>query len=507
MSITVADLLELPVLEAARPEVLVDGGLGRPVRWVHTSEIYEIWPLLKGGEALLTTGLGLVGTSAEATGAYVRSLAQKHVSALLLELGRTFTRPPQELVDAARVHRLTLVALHGVVPFIEITESVHPLLLDHQIDQLRELERASRELNRVLLDGHGIHELMATVAAVCEAPVGLYGLDENLMAGADIEGSAAPFFDVPVGTGPWARLAVADSDTPDRRRIADVCASSVAVFLAHRNRTSPTPRTAAADLLRDLAAGRYIPSADIASRASHLGLTSRGGHRFLALVVRTTTLSAGRVSTDATTEAARRVLGPCLATEIDGHVLVAASVPHSELRPRLSALVTDVDEELRATVGGGVARVTAGPLVEDAAGLARSVPEALEADGLAAKLSLGSRVVLSSDLGVYNLLSGVVKDPAVERFVDDQLGPLLEHDARTGSDLVRTLDAFLEAGLSKTAAAATLGIRRQTLYARLERIDRLLGGLTFDERQRRTALDLALVSWRMRSSAPAHRPR
>ena len=41
----------------------------------------------------------------------------------------------------------------------------------------------------------------------------------------------------------------------------------------------------------------------------------------------------------------------------------------------------------------------------------------------------------------------------------------------------------------------------ETLYARLERISRLLGGLDIEARQARTALDLALVSWRMRASA------
>jgi purine catabolism regulator len=507
MAFTVRELLELPVLRDARPEVLVGGDLDtRAVRWVHTSEIYEIWPLLKGGEVLLTTGLGLVGVPPEATADYVRSLAQKDVAALLLELGRTFTRPPAALVDAAAEHDLPLVLLHGVVPFIEVTETVHPLLLDHQVDRHRELERASSQLNRVLLEGHGMHELVATIAGICHAPVGVYGLDRSLLAGTDVA-SAPVSFQVNVGTGPWATLVVAAVDGPERHRLAELCAGSLGVFMAHRSRLSPTPRTAAADLLRDLASGRYVPSADIVSRAAALGLTARPGHRLVALVVRTTTPTSVRTGSEVTIEAARRVLGASPAADLDGDVVIAAALPFTELRARLSTLVEAIDAELRATVGGSVSRLTAGPLVEDVAGLARSVPEALAAAALAAKLSLGSRIVLTSDLGVYNLLSSVVADVEVERFVDEQLGPLLEHDARTGSDLVPTLDAYLEAGLSKTAAAAALGIRRQTLYARLERIGRLLGGLGFDERQRRTALDLALVSWRMRSSAPGHRPR
>lgn len=92
-------------------------------------------------------------------------------------------------------------------------------------------------------------------------------------------------------------------------------------------------------------------------------------------------------------------------------------------------------------------------------------------------------------------------DVALERFVQEQLGFLLKHDARRGSDLVATLDAYLEAGMANTAAAQVLGIRRQTLYTRLERISQLLGGLDIETRQARTALDLALVSWRLRTSA------
>ena len=95
MSLTVSDLLAMPVLAAARPEVVAGSALAsRPIRWVHTSEIYEIAPLLKGGEVLLTTGLGLVASSPKAQGDYVRALAAKGVAALVMELGRTFTAPP-----------------------------------------------------------------------------------------------------------------------------------------------------------------------------------------------------------------------------------------------------------------------------------------------------------------------------------------------------------------------------------------------------------------------------
>lgn len=508
MAFSVQDLLDLPVMEAARPEVVVGDDLDvRAVRWIHTSEIYEISPLLKGGEVLLTTGLGLVGMSAEAISSYVRALARQGVAALMLELGRTFTKAPRELREVAAQHGLPLILLHGVVPFIEVTETVHAVLIAGEVQLLRRMERASAALNQTLLVGHGLKDVMGTVAAVCQAPAGLYSIDRHLLAGDDVMAkSGAPAVEVEVGTGPWATLVVRTHDQPELRRLAEICATSIGICLAQTSQASPTRRTAGADLLRDIAAGRYLSSSEITARASAVGFVARRDSQSLAIALDMTTLTSVRSGLIATAEAARSTFGPALVAELDGEVLVATTVRSNELRTRLAAFADAIDRELRATVGGSVVRLTAGPLVDDVAGLARSVPSAREASALARKLTLGSRIVLASDLGVYHLLSSMVADADLERFVEEQLGPLLEQDARQASDLVQTLDAYLEAGLSKTAAAAALGIRRQTLYSRLDRISRLLGGLNFEDRQRRTALDLALVSWRMRSSAATHRP-
>jgi purine catabolism regulator len=262
----------------------------------------------------------------------------------------------------------------------------------------------------------------------------------------------------------------------------------------------------AADLLQDLAdESYYLTSADIAARARSIGFSVRTEERAVALVVGTTALTPASTGVKATTKALREVFGACLVGEVDGEVLAAVSVRPTLLRSTLEQAAEAVNDELAATVGGRVVRLVAGPLVDDVAGLARSLPAAQQAARLANTLVIESRVVLANDLGVYHLLSSVVADTELERFVNDQLGPLLEVDARTGSELVPTLDAYLDAGLSKTAAAAALGIRRQTLYARLERIGETLVGVDLGDRRRRTAVDLALVSWRLRTAAASYR--
>ncbi|MEV1201324.1 PucR family transcriptional regulator ligand-binding domain-containing protein [Microbispora rosea] len=157
MPLTLRELLSFEVLREARPEVLAgETALDRVVRWVHSSEIYEIGPLLTGGELLLTTGLGLAGTDAGARRHYLREIAARGVAGVALELGRTFPETPRELVEEARRQELPFIALHAVVPFIRITEHVNTLIVDYASRRLRVGDSATRALNEALIAGGGV---------------------------------------------------------------------------------------------------------------------------------------------------------------------------------------------------------------------------------------------------------------------------------------------------------------------------------------------------------------
>ncbi len=130
MSLTLREILAFDVLDEAGAEVLTCADrLDRPVRWVHSSEIYEIGPLLSGGELLLTTGLGLAGADAGACRHYVRELAERGVAAVAVEVGRSLPEVPYALVDESRRRQLPLVALRRVVPFIRITEAANTAIV------------------------------------------------------------------------------------------------------------------------------------------------------------------------------------------------------------------------------------------------------------------------------------------------------------------------------------------------------------------------------------------
>ncbi|SES40204.1 PucR C-terminal helix-turn-helix domain-containing protein [Streptomyces sp. yr375] len=125
-ALTLREVLALDSVRAAEPELLAGaGGLDRPVRWVHSSEVYEGANFLDGGELLLTNGFGLTGGTAEARRRYVRELAARGAVGLAVEVGRSLPAMPAEVVDEARRLALPLLALHRVVPFVRITEAAN----------------------------------------------------------------------------------------------------------------------------------------------------------------------------------------------------------------------------------------------------------------------------------------------------------------------------------------------------------------------------------------------
>ena len=93
------------------------------------------------------------------------------------------------------------------------------------------------------------------------------------------------------------------------------------------------------------------------------------------------------------------------------------------------------------------------------------------------------------ELGVYRLL-GVAADQRLREAVTQPgIDRLLSEG---GDELVRTALTYLDEAGSAQRTAQVLGIHRQTLYHRLDRIERL-GGLDLDSGRDRLALHLALT--------------
>jgi PucR family transcriptional regulator, purine catabolism regulatory protein len=105
------------------------------VRWVHSTELTDPTPWLKGGELLLTMGIQLDGPKAQRE--LIERLVDHEIAGLGFGTGFTHKRLPAALVTAARKHSFPLFEVPYELPFIAITERAFAQLLDERYEMLQ----------------------------------------------------------------------------------------------------------------------------------------------------------------------------------------------------------------------------------------------------------------------------------------------------------------------------------------------------------------------------------
>lgn len=112
------------------------------------------------------------------------------------------------------------------------------------------------------------------------------------------------------------------------------------------------------------------------------------------------------------------------------------------------------------------------------------------------KTARGSeQVTIFDDLGVYKVLATANDMSAMERFVAEWLGGLIDYDGIHGTQLVLTLSKYLDCGGNYDASALALSVHRSTLKYRLRRI-REVSGHDIGHPDAQFNLQVATRAWR-----------
>jgi purine catabolism regulator len=530
----VADVLALPVLAGGDPRVVTGAEhLDRPVRWVHVTELTDPASFLKGGELVLTTGMPLPGDPAGVR-RYVDELAAVGAAALVIELVRRYHRPPDALVRACRAHGLPLVTLARDVNFLEVTQVVHTLIVGHQADAIHRTQRVHEAFTTLTLRGAGPEEVLRAAAEMSGRTVVLENLVHLALvcepSGTTVRAALAdwerrsrttPATDRAGVSGPegwlaapveyrgerWGRVVMLPAVLPGRgfgpEDVTVLERTAMALTIARLTHPTPWERTAHRNALRDLVERRHRSAADARARVAALGLPAQDA-RFVAVLADLPSERDGgtaetRLSEELTATGARALVGLLSPTRLGVLLALRPSRPWREAVERLSRTALD------AAPG---ATVSAGAPAEDLADVARSFREAArvaEATEPGRALPSGRSFHERSDIGLRRLLYALRDDPRVQEYAERRLGPLLDHDARHGTDLVAALRGYLEAAGNKTVAARCAGLSRETVYQRLRTIERLLGH-DLESGEQRTELHVALHAVDALRARPVTRP-
>jgi PucR family transcriptional regulator, purine catabolism regulatory protein len=495
MTLNLREVLDHAVLLPADPVLLSgDDHLDHAVRWVHTADLYDIAPLLRGDELLLTNGVGLVGVDEAARRLYIRRLAECGVAGLFFEVGRTFEKVPPDMVAEARDVGLPIVELQPALRFTEVAEAVNSELIDQTVAQLRHADETSRGLSEALARGASLTELIEQVAVTVGTWARLSDYAGRLVVtSGTAPGEADSRAEVPVlveGTA-WGRLLVGTTGAPAVlvSAVLDRAPTVLGLCLIREQKDVAGALRTRQILLNQLVSNQPVDAGLLGARLRAAGLPG-ADHEYACIAVDPQRVEAAANILDSLVKQvgagifgiADGALCGVLARHRDDGSESLPDVLHAAVRAAMPA-----QSRLCATVGRRV---------RDASDLPRVMSETRETLALGEDLHVKDAVIGVQALALERLLSVHGDLNAMRQFVDDQIGLIEKADSAKGSQLAHTLTVLVECGGRKAEAAKRLHVRRQSLYYRLGQISRLLD-VDLDDPKQLATVSVAVAARRI----------
>jgi len=293
-----------------------------------------------------------------------------------------------------------------------------------------------------------------------------------------------------------------------RRLLATMIASEVERVRAPERASE----SAAADFLRAILARELTDREELIERAK--GLSLEIGEGASMIVARAHPQSPtdegwrGRVRAVAE-RGARAVSSRSIAALSDRDGMQGAEVlllvPGAD-EPTAARAAEGVLREMEAGLSGYVFALGRSRMTEDPADLPRAASEALLAANVAHGSAEGASLAFEQTGAYRLLLSAMSENPSeLQRFYGETVEPLVAYDEQYETDLVRTLEAFLEADGNVAGTAQRLFTHRHTIYYRLERV-RELSGHDVSSSDGREKLSLGLKAMRVLGISSADGP-
>lgn len=449
--ITVNGLLE------ARPAdlELVAGHRGgdRLVTWAHVCDLPDPWTWVRPGDLVMTTGDGLPDT-ADQQREWSCKLIDVGISSLVVALRPGAPRLTKSLIEAADERSVPLIVADFQIQFADLSR----IVIESTVQSEKQHIHTARRLFDVYSDALRTRTGLARrLDVVCQS-LGWSVEVRDSVTGQTIAQVCPPDADrEPISVAVPGRVPAELHVRPRRHHALDGSlvhhlASLIGIELEHEHqRWDEASRRGEAVL-----AGSLEGCVSTAQLLRELAARGMDGQPLVVAVIRSDRQIGQRPPVVAGTV---DDVSPLL-TEIDGELVVLAPSGWPEIEHyahRLTATAPRLGVSAAFHPGGRL---------DDAY--------------LQARVAVSHATAMDMPLVRYDDLthsSGVLPRSVAEmrQLVERTLGPVIAHDGAHGSELLATLETFLDNNRSWKRTAMELGVHRQTLVYRLTQIERLTG--------------------------------
>ena len=480
----------------------------RTVRWAYTTDLLEPARYLRGGEFVLT---GMMWrTRPQDSETFVASVVS--AGAVAIGAGTALGEIPPDLLAACQAHDIPLVEVPSETSFGAVTEEVLRSLTQRRFTTIAETRDRHRRLMAEVAAGADFPSAFADAAThasmrawvisstgrhVAGTTEPLAEHDREWVAARALTWSSFPHTTrLPVEGGRvltvvpvqakdshplsnWLLVCTGDHKTwgdEEHEAVAEL----VSVSVLARSRVEERALTDARHLEglpRLLAAQRFD---EVAALMDGTGVAT-GGENAGHVVVSAVMMPEPRVP-----DLARRVLtelvadwpGAVVTGENDTLAVVPVEGGDSQARERAEGIRSELVHRARVLEGGLLDYRLAIGLSSAAHGVTElrgAAVEARHARRLAELRGGRSRVIAGAEIDSHELLLASVPEEVQTSYRERLLGPLVAYDRDHRSELVTTLERFLEHSGSWQRCAAAMHVHVNTLRYRIGRVEELTG--------------------------------
>ncbi len=508
-SLQIADILTNIHFKKAE---LISGsnGLNNIIKWVHVLEVTNAQKLLRGHELILTTGVSFKQNRL-AFQQFVQGLIEANCSGLCIEYGEYIQSVPEEILALANQHEFPIIVFHEEVRFVEITQDLHTLIINHQYSMMSQLENYSQILNKETLYTQNGDQLLKILYNFLQIQIIF-----------EVEGQEPIFY--PNMAKKQREMLLekkASVDTSSQFTIYPIYLfehnyGEITLHSENREITEfeilildRTVTALAQVLLRNL----YVDEKKGMEDAKWLEEWLEGAHsdedvkQFIlsewpnfkvkesAVLVITLPRNEKNKQLDSTyfklychATFEKKGFYPFAIQKKYSLILILLNrQDENSTKERLQECIKRL-EESDLLMGQEFA---VGKFVKDLTRIHESYKTALDTLYISRKVETFS--YFYDELYVFHLIYKMQKHTNLEEMIQDYLLPLIEFDERHGGELLETLEVYLQSNGSKQETAKRLFIVRQTLYHRLRKIESLIGK-DFMNAENRLALEFMLLA-------------
>lgn len=520
--LTIREALEFPVF-AHCTLVAGQAGLDNKIQWVHIVDIPDThYEWRKQGVLLLTAGYGLRDRP-EGQQALIPTLVKKGFAGMVLSTGFYFDHAPPVIRDMGDALGFPVIEAPPELLFIEVTEAILERIISRQYRLLQQSTEIYTRLTELVLQGATLSDLAETLASLLQRSITIEDTYFHVLAAAQYgpvdlaretsiacgrttpevarrlhdEGIYAQLLAQmgPVHVSPMPHLGMTmerfvapilvdreihgyiwiiagshpltERDEMAIRHGATVAALIIFKELAVRE----AEETRRGDFFQQLLSGDRSAAAFLAE-ARRLQYKVERPHQLLLIREGDPHNSPSRSLLDVIAAWLREKQLPALLVRRDRNIVLVVESEQSQTGSQIAqTLAHDLNHpRQKLLVGVGQVHRSNGGQATD---IQHSYEEAQEAIRIAHALGQTQGVITFAELGLLHWLYHLPPEKQADNVYLAHLHTLAAYDQERGTELVKTLEQYLDHGGTLVGTAQALFVHRNTLLHRLERIQEL----------------------------------